>query len=199
MMVVCEKSWLSTVRQPSLPNSLIENVFQKMEDFYGAKWAAAYGSFPRQRVKATWADVLSGFADSPNSIAFAISASLESVFPPTLPEFLALCRQHAKRGNDALPKLTLVKTSEEMERDAKKAHEMARQVSQKQGFDPMSVWLKPKSRIAVEKLLDGAKTNSQLAGIVRKLKDDGVLSEKGAVLKLCNGSGFVDARKYARC
>lgn len=75
----------------------IERLFQKFEDFYGAKWAAQYGDFPRERVKATWAEELAGFADKPEAIGKAIDAQKQSPFPPTLPEFLTLCRQAAIR------------------------------------------------------------------------------------------------------
>ena len=65
--------------QSVLPDAWIEKLFQKFEDFYGAKWAAQYGDFPRDRVKRTWAEELSGFADMPGAIAGAISAQKSSL------------------------------------------------------------------------------------------------------------------------
>ena len=58
--------------EQSLPDGWVEKLFQKFEDFYGAKWAAAYGSFPRDRVKRTWAEELGGFASMPECIAMAL-------------------------------------------------------------------------------------------------------------------------------
>ena len=65
-----------TTRRPSgtLPELWIEKLFQKFEDFYGAKWAAQYGDFPRDRVKETWAEGLSGFSDKGEAIAKALNA-----------------------------------------------------------------------------------------------------------------------------
>lgn len=81
-------------------DSWIERLFQRFEDFYGAKWAAQFGSFPRDRVKRTWAEELSGFADMPEALAEALKAQKSSPFPPTLPEFLGLCREAARRAGD---------------------------------------------------------------------------------------------------
>lgn len=81
----------------ALPDAWIEKVFQKFEDFYGARWAALYGDFPRARVMATWAEELAGFAAMPECIGRAVKVQLASVHPPTLPDFLAVCRNEARR------------------------------------------------------------------------------------------------------
>ena len=91
---------------PVLPDAWVERLFQKFEDFYGAKWAAQYGGFPRERVKRTWGEELGGFLSSPGVIAKAIEAQKANIFPPTLPEFLALCRTASSRENqDSTTKL----------------------------------------------------------------------------------------------
>lgn len=87
----------SPARPSSLPDSWIEKLFQKFEDFYGSKWADQFGAFPRERVKATWAEELAGFAAIPDAIKAALDAQKASMFPPTLPEFLQLCRDAAHR------------------------------------------------------------------------------------------------------
>lgn len=83
----------------ALPEPWIEKLFQRFEDFYGSKWAAQYGDFPRERVKRTWAEELAGFRDMPKAFAAALQAQKANMFPPTLPEFLALCRNAAKAEN----------------------------------------------------------------------------------------------------
>lgn len=90
-----------------MPEPWIEKLFQRFEDFYGAKWAAQYGDFPRERVKRTWAEELAGFRDMPKAIAAALQAQKASVFPPTLPEFLALCRTAARAENQPADALML--------------------------------------------------------------------------------------------
>lgn len=79
----------------------IERLFQKFEDFYGTKWAAQYGDFPRERVKSTWAEELAGFIDKPEVIARAVSSQRENKSPPTLPEFMTNCRNEARRIQSA--------------------------------------------------------------------------------------------------
>lgn len=81
----------------------VERLFQRFEDYYGSKWAAQYGDFPRDRVKRTWAEELGGFADKPEAIASALESQKTNPFPPTLPEFLMLCREAARRIGDNKP------------------------------------------------------------------------------------------------
>jgi hypothetical protein len=73
-----------------LPDAWIERIFQRMEDRYGDLWAQRYGAFPRERVKRSWADDLSEM--SGEEIARGVVACRDLKFPPTLPEFRALCR-----------------------------------------------------------------------------------------------------------
>lgn len=116
--------------EQSLPDGWVEKLFQKFEDFYGAKWAAAYGSFPRDRVKRTWAEELGGFASMPECIAMALEDQKQLKFPPTLPEFLTLCRDAAKR---LPPKVSLIiehKLSEEdMQRNRERISKIASSLS----------------------------------------------------------------------
>lgn len=73
-----------------MPDSWIEKLFQRMEDRYGDLWATRYGSFPRERVKRTWAEDLGDL--SGEEIARGVAACRSAKFPPTLPEFHSLCR-----------------------------------------------------------------------------------------------------------
>lgn len=74
----------------ALPDSWVERLFQRMEDRYGAMWADRYGQFPRQRVKDSWAEDLAGI--SGDELRRGLDACKQSKFPPTLPEFISLCR-----------------------------------------------------------------------------------------------------------
>lgn len=100
---LAQTSVTSPERPPVLPDAWGEKLFQTFEDFYGAKWSAQYGDFPRARVLATWCRELGGFADKPESIAKAIQAQKSAMFPPTLPEFLRLCRDAAGRSGSYQP------------------------------------------------------------------------------------------------
>lgn len=118
----------------------IERVFQKFEDFYGSKWAAQYGDFPRERVKGTWAEELIGFIDKPEVIAMAVRAQKESPFPPTLPEFLAQCRSAASRlpSGPALPPPAPVSRDEA----EKRINEIGARIGKKDPFAPSLSWAK---------------------------------------------------------
>jgi len=72
------------------PVSVIEWIFQKMEDRYGKLWVDRYGEFPRARVISTWAEDLGDMTKA--EISKGLSACRDKYFPPTLPEFRALCR-----------------------------------------------------------------------------------------------------------
>lgn len=115
----------STDRPSALPDSWIEKLFQTFEDWYGSKWAAQYGAFPRQRVKDSWAKELRGFADRGSCIAAALEAQKKNPFPPTLPEFLILCSDAAKRlGDGSPPALPHKLTPEQLEANRKRAADL---------------------------------------------------------------------------
>lgn len=74
----------------ALPEAWIKRLFERMEDRYGTMWADRYGPFPRERVMATWAADLADM--SRDELARGVTACLDRPYPPTLPEFRALCR-----------------------------------------------------------------------------------------------------------
>lgn len=115
----------SQARPSALPDDWMEKLFRTFEDWYGSKWAAQYGAFPRQRVKDSWAKELRGFHDRGNCIAQALDAQKKNPFPPTLPEFLILCTDAAKRiGDDVLLALPEKLTPEQLDRNRQRAAEI---------------------------------------------------------------------------
>ncbi len=127
-----------TAKRPALPDSWIEKLFQKLEDFYGAKWAAQYGAFPRERVKRTWAEELAGFADKPEAIASAIESQKTNAFPPTLPEFLTACREAAKRVGPKIQAIEHKLSPEEIERNRQRAAALIGTLGRKMTSEPGS-------------------------------------------------------------
>ena len=61
-----------------------------MENFYGAKWNDSLGGISRERVKQAWGEELADY--TPDEIAVGLQACRSRTWPPTLPEFLLLCR-----------------------------------------------------------------------------------------------------------
>jgi len=75
---------------PALPDVWAERIFQRLENFYMAKWVDSFGSIPRERVKQAWAKELAGYEAT--EIKRGLDACRTKPWPPTLPEFLVMCR-----------------------------------------------------------------------------------------------------------
>lgn len=175
----------------ALPDAWIEKIFQKFEDYYGAKWAAQYGNFPRERVKGTWAEELAGFATKPECISQALTAQKSSPFPPTLPEFLGLCREALRRiGDDSgAPALPYKPTTADHERALTMINQAAKAITGSDEYDPL-LWAKrPKSQKALDFVIDGAKKSNKLADILADLKATGICNAAGKLLKRYKGQG----------
>jgi hypothetical protein len=68
----------------------IERIFERLSAFYGSKIADLWGTSDLGSVKAVWAEELAGY--SGDEIAAGIAGCKTRDWPPTLPEFLKLCR-----------------------------------------------------------------------------------------------------------
>lgn len=173
-----------------LPDAWIEKLFQKFEDYYGAKWAAQYGSFPRERVKRTWSEELAGFAAKPECVASALSAQKSNPFPPTLPEFLGLCREALRRiGDDVKPMLAHKPTADDRAKVLAMINKAANSITGRDEYDPLLWARKPKSQKAMDMVIDGAKKSERLRAVLEELRETGVVSEVGKLLKRYKGSG----------
>ena len=76
--------------------ALVERLFSRFVAYYGSqKVGAMWADADVQEVKAVWARALMKF--DPKSIGCALDRLIESgrEWPPTLPEFVELCRQSA--------------------------------------------------------------------------------------------------------
>lgn len=75
---------------PALPDEWAERLFQRLENFYGAKWVDSLGGISRERVKQAWAEELAEYSGI--EIKRGLDACKSRQWPPTLPEFLMACR-----------------------------------------------------------------------------------------------------------
>lgn len=73
-----------------LPESWIERLFARFSAMYGRKFADLWADCNLRDVKATWAEDLAGFTGE--EIKRGVDACKTRTFPPTLPEFIQLCR-----------------------------------------------------------------------------------------------------------
>lgn len=101
--------------KPALPDSWVERIFDRMQGMYGSLWVDRWRTgetveragrvFDRGllNAKATWAQELGGFAEQPERIQRALESCRSKSLPPTLPEFVELCRQQVAEQLVALP------------------------------------------------------------------------------------------------
>lgn len=87
----------STAQRGSLPDSWISKIFEQMSCTYGSKFSDMWRDQDPEKVRSFWAYKLGGFADNPEAIKHALSSLDSRPFPPTLPEFIELCRSAASR------------------------------------------------------------------------------------------------------
>lgn len=80
---------LSTSHQ-SAPEGWVERIFQRLAAMYGRKFADAWNGVPQASVKAVWQEGLAGY--SPDEIRRGLAECMKRDWPPTLPEFLKMCR-----------------------------------------------------------------------------------------------------------
>lgn len=107
-----------------LPKQWIDRIFLVMSNLYGQKFTDQWKGNDMDSMRLFWAEKLGGFHDQPNAIKQALDALDAKPWPPTLPEFLTMCREAATRGLDKPPMLEHHPSAEEIER-AIKARDMA--------------------------------------------------------------------------
>lgn len=86
---------MSTNLEPSstsrrLPTTWVERIFERMSSYYGARFADAWRGIDPDAMKRCWADELGEYTGE--EIARGVQALKTREWPPTLPEFLKLCR-----------------------------------------------------------------------------------------------------------
>ena len=90
--------------RPPLPMNWINKIFATMQGHYGTRFMNMWktgesldngqdaGLYNAQR---TWAEKLAGFEDHPECIAYVLESLPET--PPTLPQFVDLCRRAPRK------------------------------------------------------------------------------------------------------
>lgn len=100
-----------------------------MSGLYGSKFADLWSGSSQETVRRVWAEKLGGFADMPKAIKEALDALDNKPFPPTLPEFLGMCREAARRHAQVVPALGYVPTAEDKARAEEVIQKAAKAVS----------------------------------------------------------------------
>ena len=76
--------------QDALPKRWIESLFERMELSYGAKFTNSWGGIDPHKMRLFWARELAG--TTPEQMKAGVEAMKRAEWPPTLPEFVAMCR-----------------------------------------------------------------------------------------------------------
>lgn len=123
---------LSTSRPP-LPDRWVAKIFQEMQGNYGSRFLNQWKTGQADSEGAdvgiknaitTWARKLAGFADMPDAIK-AVLENLPSE-PPSLPEFVNLCRDAGRRLAENVLRIEQKQTEEEKQRAAENAKKVAK-------------------------------------------------------------------------
>ena len=103
----------STSPRQALSAKLVERLFAEMSAMYGKHFAAMWESVDPQAVKDTWARRLGDLTRE--EIAAGLMRCETRKFPPTLPEFRALCRHidHRAAFNEAVAQLARRRTGDD--------------------------------------------------------------------------------------
>lgn len=91
-------STTSPPKQSASPDAVIDRLFMVMHTMYGRAWADLWQGVPLEAVKAEWARSLHGFDVNTVRLAIESMKTEGRAFPPSLPEFVALCRQFVPVG-----------------------------------------------------------------------------------------------------
>lgn len=150
----------------SLPLSWIETLFARFSAAWGAqKIGAMFPADSHDDVKSLWADQLGRF--EPETLRHALQAAIDTgkEWPPSLPEFVAVCQRSAveRKAHAPAVALPMPKASPDV---VAKALDGIGAVDKSRD---MLRWARhPKSRKAVEFLLSGATRDHRLLAIARE-------------------------------
>lgn len=131
-----------------LPDSWIAKIFDHMSGLYGSKFADLWNGSSMETVQRLWAEKLGGFKSMPGAIKEALDALDSKPFPPTLPEFLSMCREAGRRHSAPVQALGYTPTPEEQARAAEIIAKAADRMTESRR--DYRAWIAP--RLAGEKL-----------------------------------------------
>ena len=103
----------------SIPVEWVDRIFERLTVLFGRRFGDLYAGVDQDRLREAWAIELGGFRGHPERIAKALQSCKGAQHPPTLSEFVSLCRtQHADApiGLLSAPKGDPVVAKENLER-----------------------------------------------------------------------------------
>jgi hypothetical protein len=79
------------------PPEWIERIFLRFQTLYGNRAATMWADIPKAELIATWRDYLDGFSGDDLRNAIEAMGRAYTEFPPTLPQFVNLCKDARNR------------------------------------------------------------------------------------------------------
>lgn len=181
----------------ALPESWIAKIFAKFEARYGSLFLDRWRDCNMSNVMQTWAEELSGFADQPERISYALQSLADERFPPTLPEFIAACRKAPAKPSG--PALAYKPTPEDEERSRQAAEQASRVVKRRASDGIDTFWAThPKTHAQLKLVFEAAAKDQRFSPCVAEMVADGICTEDGHLLKLYrDGQWYPVSRKAA--
>ena len=101
-------------KRPALPPAAVDRLFARFAAIYGAqKMAGAWGNVDVSERNATWSEALGRFSLDVVGDGVRELAEDGSGWPPSAPEFAAICQRHADRPGRSLMALPVPNRSPE--------------------------------------------------------------------------------------
>jgi len=115
-----------------LPESWTEKIFTAMASAYGTLFTDRWRGLDLHAVKGFWSGELASFSDNPECYGLAIKTMLQgSKYPPTLPEFIELCRNNYKAPKKDFLSIEHKLTPEEIDRNKERARKAIESLGRK--------------------------------------------------------------------
>ncbi len=155
------------------PRTVGAEVFAKLRAMWGTRFLALWrGTKNLDEVLSTWDEALAGI--DPERIRRALVDSQNAENPPTLPDFLRLCRtQQANDRQPLLPYCGAQTSAEQARENLERTRRMFGSIGQAGRRDPLSWARHPRSAQSIHALAQGAATDPRLRSILLEHVDDG--------------------------
>ncbi|HEY0878978.1 MAG TPA: hypothetical protein VGE10_11065 [Zeimonas sp.] len=153
---------------------LAEQIHQKLAAIWGTRFLAMWRGADMRQVFATWDESLSHV--DPERIQRALVDCQNAENPPTLPEFLRLCRAQPASSDRGAPQLTFVgtpTTREQARANLERVNRMLARIGQNTRRDPLFWARRPLTARAMHLLARGAIADHRLRTILLEHVDDG--------------------------
>ena len=115
----------------SLTDPWVGRIFDELQATYGSRFADMWSGTNPAAVKAMWGRRLAGFTDRPECLEAALASLDDKPWPPSLPEFISLCRDAARRTQ----RLALPAPGIDQEQSARRIEHVAATMKMPDAYD----------------------------------------------------------------